>query len=88
MKELGDDDDGMREWLAEETGVLFWVKWFRVVLDEAHAIKNHDTHGESAKSAILETALTCLSSCIFLLPAASEISLGCVRNSHDQPRAW
>ncbi|GKT45210.1 transcription-associated protein 1 [Colletotrichum spaethianum] len=40
------DPDEYRKWLQEQTGVLHCIEWHRVVLDEAHFIKNHLTHGE------------------------------------------
>ncbi|GKT93251.1 SNF2 family domain-containing protein [Colletotrichum tofieldiae] len=33
-----------RKWLQEQTGALHRIEWHRVVLDEAHCIKNHLTH--------------------------------------------
>ncbi|TDZ15639.1 DNA repair protein RAD5 [Colletotrichum orbiculare MAFF 240422] len=36
-----EDPERFREWEEERTGKLFKMKWHRVVLDEAHMIKNH-----------------------------------------------
>ncbi|KAI8158178.1 SNF2 family domain-containing protein [Colletotrichum sp. SAR 10_70] len=47
QKELVDTEK-YKEWLAENTGDLHRIKWYRVVLDEAHSIKNHLTHGAFA----------------------------------------
>ncbi|KAK7443123.1 SNF2 family domain-containing protein [Colletotrichum acutatum] len=42
------DPEKYKKWLAEATGVLHRIEWHRVVLDEAHAIKNHQTHSAYA----------------------------------------
>ncbi|KAK6223047.1 snf2 family domain-containing protein [Colletotrichum tabaci] len=36
------------EWVKENTGELHRIEWHRVVLDEAHSIKNHLTHSAFA----------------------------------------
>ncbi|TID07556.1 Helicase-like transcription factor CHR28 [Colletotrichum higginsianum] len=36
------------KWVEEETGDLHRIEWHRVVLDEAHSIKNHLTHSAFA----------------------------------------
>lgn len=51
QKELADTEK-YNEWLAESTGDLHRIKWYRVVLDEAHSIKNHLTHGQSSLSTL------------------------------------
>ncbi|WQF85877.1 Putative helicase, Zinc finger, RING-type, Zinc finger, RING/FYVE/PHD-type [Colletotrichum destructivum] len=42
------DPEKYREWLEEESGELHRIDWYRVVLDEAHCIKNHKTHSAFA----------------------------------------
>ncbi|WYZ46104.1 hypothetical protein EsH8_IX_000329 [Colletotrichum jinshuiense] len=44
MLEQVSDHKKYQEWLDEQTGDLFRIEWYRVVLDEAHMIKNHRTH--------------------------------------------
>ena len=44
-----------------EVGKLFNVAWFRVVLDEAHIIRNRRTHGSLATSALQASRRWCLS---------------------------
>ncbi|KAK1447269.1 SNF2 family domain-containing protein [Colletotrichum melonis] len=46
-KEIADPKK-YKKWLEESTGVLHRIEWHRVVLDEAHAIKNHQTHSAYA----------------------------------------
>ncbi|WDK17116.1 SNF2 family domain-containing protein [Colletotrichum graminicola] len=47
QKKLTDPDE-YKNWLEEQTGVLHRIQWYRVVLDEAHCIKNHLTHAAFA----------------------------------------
>ncbi|KAK2031315.1 hypothetical protein LX32DRAFT_661905 [Colletotrichum zoysiae] len=47
QKQLVDREEFDR-WLKEQTGVLHQIEWHRVVLDEAHCIKNHLTHAAFA----------------------------------------
>ncbi|KAK1989900.1 hypothetical protein LX36DRAFT_459996 [Colletotrichum falcatum] len=47
QKRLADPKE-YAEWLKEQKGVLHLIEWRRVVLDEAHSIKNHLTHAASA----------------------------------------
>ena len=42
-------------------GVLFQLKWWRVILDEAHNIRNHDTASSKACAAIKASHRWCLS---------------------------
>ncbi|KXH42679.1 SNF2 family domain-containing protein [Colletotrichum nymphaeae SA-01] len=47
-KELKGDKKALKKWLQEATGDLLKIKWYRVVLDEAQQIKNHETQSMNA----------------------------------------
>ena len=38
--EYGNDKDGLRQELNAKLGPLYQAKWYRIILDEAHQIKN------------------------------------------------
>ncbi|CVL00828.1 related to protein RIS1 [Fusarium mangiferae] len=42
------DESGFQQALSEQLGQLFKVNWYRIVLDEAHGIKNHSSSGALA----------------------------------------
>ncbi|KAK2055400.1 SNF2 family domain-containing protein [Colletotrichum caudatum] len=48
MHKMLTDPDEYKTWLEEQTGVLHRIEWHRVVLDEAHYIKNYATHAAFA----------------------------------------
>lgn len=40
------DESAYRKAVAKKVGFLFKTKWYRVILDEAHAIKNISSRSE------------------------------------------
>ncbi|VZH97238.1 unnamed protein product [Fusarium fujikuroi] len=42
------DESGFQQALSKQLGQLFKVNWYRIVLDEAHGIKNHSSSGALA----------------------------------------
>ncbi|KAF5973402.1 DNA repair RAD5 [Fusarium coicis] len=42
------DDDGYQQAISKNLGELFEVNWYRIILDEAHGIKNHTSSGALA----------------------------------------
>ncbi|KAG4268220.1 hypothetical protein FPRO04_12560 [Fusarium proliferatum] len=42
------DESGFQQALSKKLGPLFKVNWYRIILDEAHGIKNHNSSGALA----------------------------------------
>ncbi|KAF5582047.1 DNA repair RAD5 [Fusarium pseudocircinatum] len=42
------DEDGYQQAISKNLGELFEVNWYRIILDEAHGIKNHTSSGALA----------------------------------------
>ncbi|QGI97716.1 hypothetical protein CEK26_010785 [Fusarium fujikuroi] len=42
------DESGFQQALSKKLGPLFKVNWYRIILDEAHGIKNHSSSGALA----------------------------------------
>ncbi|KAG9498634.1 hypothetical protein J7337_009444 [Fusarium musae] len=42
------DEDGYQQAISKNLGELFQVNWYRIILDEAHGIKNHTSSGALA----------------------------------------
>lgn len=45
-EECGEDQDRFERELNSQSGALLQVNWYRVILDEAHQIKNHEARGK------------------------------------------
>lgn len=45
-REHGCESSQFKEQLREESKGFLNLKWYRVILDEAHQIKNHNTRGK------------------------------------------
>jgi SNF2 family DNA or RNA helicase len=43
------DEGGFMGALRRKLGQLFRIKWYRIILDEAHAIKNHTSSSKCCK---------------------------------------
>lgn len=88
MRKAGKGD----EWIAElrkHAGVLFNIDWYRVVLDEAHAINNRTSQSKRTRLVLSPQSSIDLShSTNSLQISLQPIPLGPCWNSDDQQSKW
>lgn len=92
-QEAMDDFEKMKraEWIEKykkelrKSGTIFLMDWHRVVLDEAHKIKNADTRSKSRLWSVNDRWLISHTSSIHCLPSSQvQVSVGIDRHSYPE----
>ncbi len=62
--ELEHDSD--KETACKPRGLLFKIKWYRVIIDEAHGIRNRNTHAAKASFELNSHLRWCLTGTLII----------------------